>query len=1144
MPAKVSPNFAFLASYDTRLVALATQAEEHFTADPTITLFKLRQFGEVLAQRAAAMVGLYDAGEPQHELINRLFDKRAITVTQRVMFHDLRKVGNAAVHEGRGDHREALHQLRMARELAVWFERSFGKNPKFAPGPFVPPKEPVKPEAALHEEITRLRADVDARSKELEGAKRAIEESLRKAEAEAAARLGAEQREAKAREEAAIWEELANEQAKSPTAAQPLEEHDDKLAKALSEQQAQAAASPASTQPAIERALEASKKIELDERATRRLIDHQLRDAGWEVDSETLSYERGARPVKGKNRAIAEWPTKLDGKEGWADYVLFAGLTAIGVVEAKRQAKDIVAVHDQAKRYSSGFTVERDAALPERSPWGKHRIPFLFTTNGRPYLRQLETKSGIWFLDARLATNHPRALDGWPSPEGLLDQLARDVEGAYAKLKVEPMPYIDREYQRNAIRAVESALEAGQRAALLAMATGTGKTRTCIGLAYRLIKSGRFRRILFLVDRSALGHQTASALKDLRLEALQSFTDIYDVKELGDITPDSDTRLHIATIQAMVKRVLGDDGQPAPTVDQYDCIVVDECHRGYLLDREMSEREFQFRDEEDYISKYRRVLDHFDAVKIGLTATPAVHTTEIFGPPVYAYSYRDAVVDGFLVDHEPPIRIVTELAADGIHFRAREEVLILDRATQEVRKEELPDDVEFEVDQFNRRVITEPFNRAVLAEVLQHIDPDGDEKTLIFCASDEHCDIVLKLLKELLDAKLGSVDDDAIAKITGASDRPLEAIRKYRNERHPNIAITVDLLTTGIDVPRIANLVFLRRVRSRILYEQMLGRATRLCPDIGKERFRIFDAVDLYAKLKDVTDMKPVVVNPFVSFEQLAAEIVAGEGEEARKESLDELIAKLQRKKRSLKGDVAQAVEDAAGMPINDLIEMLKHASVAEAAQWIAKHASTAPVLDAATGGGGYRVLVSHHHDEVREITRGYGEQKRPEDYLETFSRFLKENLNKLPALMVVTQRPRELTRADLRSLRMALDQLGFTETKLRTAWRETRNEDVAATIIGFVRQHALGSPLVAYDERVEAAYRRIIKTHKLTEPQRKWLERIAKQLKAETVVDRSSFNEGAFQDHGGFDRIDKVMGGKLESLLGELVDEVWSDAG
>jgi type I restriction enzyme R subunit len=600
----------------------------------------------------------------------------------------------------------------------------------------------------------------------------------------------------------------------------------------------------------------------------------------------------------------------------------------------------------------------------------------------------------------------------------------------------------------------------------------------------------------------------------------------------------------------MVKRVLGPYVVGAegdiPPVDQYDCVVVDECHRGYLLDRELSDREFLFRDEDDYVSKYRRVLDHFDAAKIGLTATPALHTKEIFGAPIFSYSYREAVVDGFLVDHEPPIRIVTKLARDKIHYDAHEEVLVLDRATQTLRKEELADEVTFDVDAFNKTVITENFNRAVLGELVNHIDPEQDEKTLIFCATDEHADLVVVLLKEALKAKYGSVEDDAVAKITGATDRPLEAIRRYRNEREPNIAVTVDLLTTGIDVPRIANLVFLRGVRSRILYEQMIGRATRLCPEIGKERFRIFDAVDIYTKLKDVTDMKPVVVNPLVTFEQLAKEVIDGKEDEFRRASIEEFLAKLQRKRGALKGETAERFETAAGMGAKDLAKMLKASGVGEAAAYLKSHPALAAFLDATAGAVPYRTVVSEKTDEIREVTRGYGKHgsRPPGDYLQAFRAFVESNLNKLPALLVVTQRPRDLTREDLRKLKLALDLEGFGEKAVQTAWRDQKNEDVAATIVGYIRQLALGSPLVPYAERVDRAVQRVRKAHKLTDPQSKWLDRIAKQVKLETVVDRASLDEGQFRADGGFARLNKAFDGKLEALLGELADEVWKDAG
>jgi type I restriction enzyme R subunit len=189
---------------------------------------------------------------------------------------------------------------------------------------------------------------------------------------------------------------------------------------------------------------------------------------------------------------------------------------------------------------------------------------------------------------------------------------------------------------------------------------------------------------------------------------------------------------------------------------------------------------------------------------------------------------------------------------------------------------------------------------------------------------------------------------------------------------------------------------------------------------------------------------------------------------------------------------------------------------------------------------------LSKKVDELREVTRGYGKHGSgpPGDYLEAFRAFVEGNLNKLPALLVVTQRPRDLTRDDLRKLKLALDQEGFGEKSVQTAWREQKNEDVAATIVGYIRQLALGSPLMPYAERVDRAVQRIRKAHKFTDPQAKWLDRIAKQVKLETVVDRASLDAGQFKTDGGFARLNKVFDGKLDALLTELADEVWKDAG
>src|SRR5690606_32527809 len=159
---------------------------------------------------------------------------------------------------------------------------------------------------------------------------------------------------------------------------------------------------------------------------------------------------------------------------------------------------------------------------------------------------------------------------------------------------------------------------------------------------------------------------------------------------------------------------------------------------------------------------------------------------------------------------------------------------------------ELEDDLLIEIEQFNKLVLTESFNRTVCKELVQHLDPDSDEKTLIFAVRDSHADTIVKILKEEFAAIGMEVHQNAIQKITGAVYDPELLTKEYKNEKYPNIAVTVDLLTTGIDVPKICNLVFLRRVGSRILYEQMIGRATRKCDEIGKEYFNIYDAVRVH----------------------------------------------------------------------------------------------------------------------------------------------------------------------------------------------------------------------------------------------------------------------------------------------------------
>jgi type I restriction enzyme R subunit len=1132
MTAKVqatSPNFGFLAKNYPQLERSAALAERYFSNDPVVSLITIRQFGEALAQLVAARSGLFtDANEPQADLLRRLRVDGNYPRNVLDLFHQLRIDGNAATHRREGDHSKALTCLKMARQLGIWFYRTFDVQ-SFKPGPFQPPRPPIDATAELTAELGRLRAERDAALSEAQRAKAAA------ADAEAA-RLAAETKAKGAAEESASWEQLASE----------AEAAKNEVAQQLANLQAAAEAAPgAAQQQVLQFAQAAAEAISLDEAETRALIDQQLRDSGWEADTQKMRYASGTRPVKGRNLAIAEWPTA----SGPADYALFVGLTLVGVVEAKRRRKNVSAAIDQSERYSCGIGAGGDFVFAG-GPWGEQKVPFVFAANGRSYLKQIETESGIWFRDTRRSANHRRALVTWPTPEGLSGQLEIDQDAAAAALKEMPFEFGFplREYQQGAIKAVEQALADGRRSMLLAMATGTGKTKLAIALLYRLLATKRFRRICFVVDRSFLGGQAADEFSTTKIVSGKAFADIFGLKRLQDVSPETDTKVHICTIQGLVRRVLyAADNSEVPPVDQYDLMVVDECHRGYLLDREMSDAELSFRGQEDYISKYRRVLEYFDAVKVGLTATPALHTTDIFGDPIFTYSYRHAVIDGYLIDHEPPVRIETALARAGIIFQKGEQLDLLNTTTGEIDLAHAPDEIRFEVDQFNKQVVTPEFNRVVAEELAKHIDPDapGAGKTLIFAATDAHADIVVSAVKKAFAAKYGEIDDAAVKKITGSVDNVRTLIRSFRNDASPKIAVTVDLLTTGVDVLSITNLVFLRRVNSRILYEQMIGRATRPCQEIGKEVFRIFDAVDLYPHLENLTDMKPVVVNPSIGFEQLINELIAA-GQDAHRESIrDQFAVKLRRRLKKLPAELRARYEAAAGEAPEATLKRLLEATPAELTNWLSSRSAIGPILDWQSEGDTPRfVPISSHSDEVVAVTRGYGKATKPEDFLEGFAAYVRDNINTIAALKIVVQRPRDLTRADLRELRAALDLKGYSEANLRRAWADAKNADIAASIIGFVRQAALGDPLMPYGDRVKAAIQRVFASRTWSDPQKRWLRRIGEQIEKEIVVDREAIDRQPFAADGGFVRLNKVFDGELEAVLTGINEEMWKRTG
>lgn len=1082
-------NFDFLEKEFPVLANFGQLAEEYCYSDSNSCLMKLGMIGETIVN----LMFTYDRIPAPNDntaanRINTLYREGLLTQDLADILHTLRKIRNKAAHENYASTSDSVSLLPIAHSLCEWFMQTYGdfnyQHHKFVMPASVQSRKTADSDTENQIEI-RLTQDAIAKAAQT----KAVDKDNRR-----------------------------------------------------------------------KRAMQTATQRQRTEAETRFIIDQQLQQVGWEADTENLRYSNGTRPVKGRNLAIAEWPTDSTvGNNGRADYALFIGLQLVGIIEAKAEHKDIPSVIDyQGKEYPRN--IRASDAQYQIGTWGNYKVPFTFATNGRPYLEQLKTKSGIWFLDLRQVSNVPKPLRGWMSPENLLDLLGKDIDAGNKALEQMPFDLLRdkdglnlRDYQLRAIQAAEQAIIDGKNTALLAMATGTGKTRTVLGMIYRFLKTGRFKRILFLVDRTALGEQALDVFKEVKLEDLMPLADIYNIKGLDDKEIERETRIQVSTVQGMVKRILYNDGETMPGVEDYDLIIVDEAHRGYLLDKEMGDTELLYRDQRDYQSKYRSVIEYFDAVKIALTATPALQTTEIFGQPVFKYTYREAVIEGYLVDHDAPHNLHTKLRDEGIHYKSGDTVTVYDPVTGEITNSELLDDeLNFDVEQFNKKVITRPFNEAVLEEIAKDIDPENPEeqgKTLIYAVDDQHADMIVDILKNIY-SEYG-VDNDAIMKITGSvgggnPKKVQEAIKRFKNERYPSIAVTVDLLTTGIDVPEITNLVFLRRVKSRILFEQMLGRATRLCPKIHKTHFEIYDPVGVYDSLEAVNTMKPVVANPSATFGQLLDGLETLDEEKQIQYQIDQIVAKLQRKKKKFDSNTMEHfLSMTGGMNPDQFMGGLKESTTQDAKKIILQHRELFDWLGETRANGRHPVVVSNQQDELVSHTRGYGKGSRPEDYLDAFAEYVKTHLNEVAALNIVCTRPKELTRQSLKDLRLTLDREGFTTQQLNTAVSELTNEEMAADIISLIRRYAIGSTLISHEARIRRAVDKLKKAHKFTAIEQKWIGRMEKYLLEESVLNVNVFDEDSrFKSAGGFKKIDRIFQNHLENIVLELNEYLYDDGG
>ena len=490
-----------------------------------------------------------------------------------------------------------------------------------------------------------------------------------------------------------------------------------------------------------------------------------------------------------------------------------------------------------------------------------------------------------------------------------------------------------REYQITAVERLEASFKRNLPRALMQMATGSGKTYTAITAVYRLLKHADAKRILFLVDTRNLGEQAHQEfMAYVPSDDNRKFVELYNVQRLTSSFVAGDSQVCISTIQRMYSILKGEEmdaaaeetnpaelvqpRQPPPVVysptlppEFFDFIIIDECHRSIY-------------------DLWRQVLEYFDAYLIGLTATPDNRTFGFFRKNVVSeYSHEQAVADGVNVGNEVYV-VETERTQHGGRIRAGRSVERRERLTRRKRWETQDEDLAYGARELDRSVVNPDQIRTVIRtfrDKLPEIFPERTEvpKTLIFAKTDSHADDIIQTVRE----EFGQ-GNEFCRKITYKVDGdPKSLLTQFRNDYHPRIAVTVDMIATGTDVKPLECLLFMRDVRSRNYFKQMKGRGTRtldhddlrkVTPSAvtAKTHYVIVDAVGVTKSLK--TDSGPLISKPGVPLKDLAMGVMMGARDE---ETISSLAGRLARLNRQLDDAERRRIEErAGGVELTDIV--------------------------------------------------------------------------------------------------------------------------------------------------------------------------------------------------------------------------------
>ncbi|MGA2318626.1 MAG: type I restriction-modification enzyme R subunit C-terminal domain-containing protein, partial [Thermodesulfobacteriota bacterium] len=519
---------------------------------------------------------------------------------------------------------------------------------------------------------------------------------------------------------------------------------------------------------------------------------------------------------------------------------------------------------------------------------------------------------------------------------------------------------------------------------------------------------------------------------------------------------------------------------------------------------------------------------------------------------VYSYDYERAVREGYLVDYDA-IAIQSDITLRGVFLKEGEEVGLVNTHTGQLKFETLEDERELPAPTTEIDWTAPDRNRKIVQEIKKYLKEQEAQfghfpKTLIFAQNDiehiSHCDQLAEILREEFNR-----GDDFVQKITGSPsvDRPLQRIREFRNRQNPGIVITVDMLSTGVDVPRIENIVFLRPVQSRILFEQMMGRGTRLCPEIHKSHFTVFDCfngtlLEYFRKTTGITAEAPVKATRTIK------EIIqAIANNEDREYNIGVLSKRLHRISKNITQEGRLQFEYILGCDIPEFSQTLHERLEKKWSETIKTLQSDAFLDLCEDYPRPQRAFVRAEGAEDQVLSRIIfrakdGRELGPQDYLQEFEKFVRMNPQHIEALEILLKRPKEFDTKQLKTLREKLatqpDYLvdKFTEKNLRRACSQE-----LADIISIIRYAAKGGELLTVERRVDKALMKIKSDRSFTEEQNKWLDLIRRHLIENLLMENEDIETLPIftREGASWSKLNRVFSGELETIIHEINEAI-----